>query len=119
MAPDASVPVTQTFNVPDTACLHMRWLVALVLLLPGCVEDRTYALSGSFTAERSQADIGELRQLGEDHGGNVQIMESSPEGFIVSGMSQQECDDLHATLLEKEYLATVGACAVEDDSGPY
>lgn len=99
----------------------MRWMAAvpLLLLLPGCTTDPTYGISGSFAADRSEDDLGDLETAAEEHGGSVLILESSPEQYVISGMEQGDCEELHAILVEKEYLASVGACAPDEESTAY
>lgn len=97
----------------------MRWVwVLLVAGLAGCVE-RTdeFGMGGSFEEERSEEDIEEVKRLGEEHGGDVTILESSDD-FRITGLDEDECEALAETLREKDYAAEVFPCDVRD-TGPY
>lgn len=100
--------------------MGMRWLLGVVLLpvvLAGCA-DPTYQVTGTFTSDRTEADIEDLRLLAQEHGGDVLIAESFPEQFVISDVSRHECEELRGVLLEKDYLANVDTCSARD-AGAY
>lgn len=94
--------------------MRLLWLL-VVLPLAGCVEDPTYAVSGSFTEDRTDSDIEELQALADQHDGSVQIRETAPEQFTIGDLSEEDCETVRAILVEKEYLEDVGACVEQHD----
>lgn len=84
------------------------------LLLAGCLGSSTeptpFRLSGSFTEDRTQADLDEFHALVEPYATDVRIMESFPEQFAIDGRDLARCDGLAALLASKDYIAHVGDC---------
>lgn len=96
----------------------MRALALAVLLLAplaGCSsssEGPTFMLSGSFTAQFGSADRADFAATVKPYSDDVAYLESFPEQFMVHGIVGG-CEQLRATLQGKDYVASVGACAVE------
>ena len=87
-------------------------LAALAILLSGCASvgsGPTFRLSGSFTAERTQADLDEFHAIVRPYSDDVAILESFPEQFVIRSITGG-CDQLRATLQSKDYIASVGTC---------
>ena len=100
---------------------HARraFLVLTLLLFAGCAtpdEGTKFRLSGSFTAERIQADLDEFHAIVRPYSDDVAILESFPEPFSIRGIVGG-CEQLRATLETKDYIASVGTCTVESDTG--
>lgn len=96
-------------------------LVLLAVLLAGCAGEETpYSVTGSFTGDRADEDIEELRELGEDLGGEVVILESFPEQFQVRALSLEDCETFREQVEGKDYVEEVGPCTeAEAGADPY
>ncbi len=93
----------------------MLGLVLLALLLAGCShEDRagpdSNYLTGTVTEDFDEDDQADLRQRATQRGGELQIMESSPQEFDIRPLTVSECDNLALELTQVEYVAEVGEC---------
>lgn len=99
--------------------MRLPLAVAAVLLAAGCAspgDSPSFQLSGSFTVDRTQADLDEFQALAEPYSDDVAILESFPEQFVIRGIVGG-CEQLRATLASKDYIATLGSCTVESDAG--
>lgn len=99
----------------------MRLLVAtaLFVLAAGCATPDgggSFRLSGSFTSDRTEADLADFQAVVRPYSDDVAIMESFPEQFAINGIVGR-CEQLRATLEAKPYIANVGACTVEREAG--
>lgn len=96
-------------------------LALLALALAGCAGEETpYGVTGSFTEDRSDEDIEEVRELARSHGGEIVILESFPEQFQVRAMSLEECEAFREEVEQRPYIDTVEACAeAEAGADPY
>ncbi len=89
--------------------------VVLGVLLAGCgtpAAGPSFRLSGTFTQDRTQADLDEFNGIAARYSDDVAILESFPEQFAIRGIVGG-CDQLRATLQAKDYVASVGACQKE------
>lgn len=96
-------------------------LALLALPLAGCAgEETSYGVTGSFTEDRSDEDIEEVRELAHAQGGEIVILESFPEQFQVRALSLEECEAFREEVEQKPYIDTVEGCAeVESGADPY
>ena len=90
-----------------------RTSLLVLLLLSGCLSSAPtpFDLSGSFTADRTQADLDEFHALVDPYADDVHIMESFPEQFAIDGKDVRRCDELLGLLKAKPYIAQVGPCS--------
>lgn len=96
-------------------------LALLALSLAGCAGEETpYGVTGHFTGDHSDEDIEEVRRLAEERGGELVVLESSPEQFQARGMSLEECEAFRSEVEQKPYVDRVDGCAeVEAGADPY
>lgn len=96
-------------------------LALLALSLAGCAGEETpYGVTGQFTEDRSDQDIEEMRQLAEEHGGELVVLESSPEQFQARDMSLEECEAFRSEVEQKSYVDRVEGCTeAEAGADPY
>lgn len=93
----------------------MLGLALLALLLAGCShEDRagpdSNYLTGTVAEDFDEDDQADLRQRATQRGGELQIMERSPEQFDIRPLAVSECDNLALELSQVDYVAEVGEC---------
>lgn len=91
----------------------MRWIVALLLvpMLAACVEEdrQMYRWSGTFAEDRSQLDIEAFVQEASRHG-EVAILESFPEQFVITRLDAGGCQFLQPFIETRDYIAQHSGC---------
>lgn len=92
----------------------MRWIALLLLpMLAGCLtqvsQEPDASISGSFTSDRTQADLADFQARVDAWGGEAVIMESFPEQFRVT-LPETDCYLFAQEVEDLDYIAQVGAC---------
>lgn len=94
----------------------VRWVVLILLVagLSGCQEEEltTYRISGSFTEDRTEDDMAELVDRASQHG-DVSILESFPEQFVIRHLDVRGCQFLRPFLDTRDYIAQWRDCEEE------
>jgi hypothetical protein len=73
-------------------------------------------LSGSFAPGSTGADVADFTNTVKPYSDDAQLAESDPPQFFIHGIVGG-CEQLRAELQGKAYIANVGTCLVEHDSG--
>ncbi len=108
--------MTSNGQTPLPPCGGMQRIVPVALLvligmLAGCTEAATeYQIRGAFTTDRSDDDIAALSAKAKGLGGEVAIMESFPEQFLISGLPLAACKEMAAWLDAQDFIASATPC---------
>ncbi len=91
--------------------MRLALAVLIVLMFAGCVEEepQSYQWSGAFTAERTNEDLQEFSQFASKHG-DVAILESFPEQFVISRLDAGGCQFLQPFIESRDYIASHSGC---------
>gem|GEM_PF-6703891 len=99
--------------------MRLLALALLVALLAGCAQapdgalpgdNSNFRVSGSFDANATQQDYDRASGIAASHGGTMQMLESFPPQFIVSGLTDVACQKVSEALRAEPHVAKVGGC---------
>lgn len=99
----------------------MRLLAPLLVLalLAGCTEPQdgaqpgdnpNFRVTGSFDGNATQQDYDRASGIATSYGGTMQLLESFPVQFSVSGLGDVACQKVSAALRAEPHVARVGDC---------
>lgn len=89
----------------------MKWLLlALAILLAGCADagespEGEHRISGSFTTERTQADLDAFGSKVSELAGEWVLMESWPEQFQATFSSLTKCEAMHNWVHQQAFIS--------------